>query len=134
MSAPIVGHGLDLDALEILCDRGAFKPLNDFVLLEAIWPQLADPAQAAFVLDNDGRSTLLIGDAMAFRVRGLGPQVVESDGLRVGSLVLNCSIAGEKVTGNRKGGRFLCVRAMDLCGGADADAVAALVAERIEKK
>lgn len=126
MSKPIIGHGLNLDSLEALCDAGKFRPLNDFVLLEAVWQEFSDEKAAQLSLDAEGKSMLLIGDAIAFVVRALGPDVQASAGLNVGSLVLNVSIAGEKVTGNRKGGRFLCVRAMDLCGGADAADVAEL--------
>lgn len=118
MNKPITGHGLTIETLEALCDAGLFKPLNDFVLLEAIWQEFANERAGKLLLDNEGRSTLAIGDALCFVVRDVGPKVGTS--LKAGDHVLNVSISGEKISGNRKGGRFICVRAEDLCGAVDA--------------
>lgn len=129
MNKPIVGHGLSLDHLDALAASGRLKPLGDYCLLEAVWAELADKRAAGIMLNPDGSPRLLLGDAIAFRVRALGPDAAPRPGLTVGALVVNASISGEKLTGNRKGGRFILVRALDICCGADDVDVQAVLEE-----
>ena len=123
-----IGHGVTIGLLERTCDLGLFRPRGDYVLVRAIWSEHAKASIAQFNLNADGESTLSIMDAVAFEVHAVGPLV---EGIRVGEFVLNTSISGETVNGDKhaKGSPWMLVRAEDICGGISGEDLADVLAD-----
>lgn len=123
-----IGHGVTIGLLERTCDAGKFKPRGNYVLVRAIWSEHAKASIAQFSLNADGESTLSIMNAVAFEVHAIGPDV---DGIAVGEFVLNTSISGETVNGDKhaKGSPWMLVRSEDICGGVSASDLGEILAE-----
>ncbi len=125
-----IGHGITVSFLERLCDLGLFKPTGKYVLVRAIWEQHAKASIAAFNLNKEGESTLSIMEAVAFEVHGVGPEVPEGRHF-VGDVILNTSISGETINGNKqaKGSPWMCVHYEDLVGRVAGEDLARVLAD-----
>lgn len=125
-----VGHGITVQILELAADRGLFTPKGNYVLVRAIWAEHANAAMARLTLDADGVSMQSIMEAVAFEVHAIGPEVPPGE-VSVGEVVLNTSISGETINGNKqaKGSPWMLVRYEDLCGGIKGKDLEALLSE-----
>jgi hypothetical protein len=128
-----VGHGITVPVLEHAAELGLFRALGKRVLVRAIWEEHALSSVAGMTLDDDGMSRLSIMEAVAFEVCDVGPEVPEGK-LAKGDIVLNTSISGETINGNKqaKGSPYQFVHYEDLVGGINADELAALLTSRRE--
>lgn len=108
------GHGITGAKLEQLCVSGAFRPLGDCVLVEAIMEinatAAADGVDLSEGVEIDAR------EAVAWRVVAIGWGVHENCGLRVNDVVMNVSIAGESVNPSNKACRWYVIRTDHLVG------------------
>jgi co-chaperonin GroES (HSP10) len=104
-----VGHGITGLLLQRAAAEGALQPSGPRVLLEAIWEEHARKFDSELA-----RSVRLqIQDAIAFRIIAISPEVIER-GFRVGDIVINVSISGERVDSKDDTSPYLIVHHEDI--------------------
>lgn len=96
-----------------------WRPAGKRVLLEAIWE--VDALQSPIMAGTVAQMTKRAGDAIAFRVLGIGPMVPPAFGLQVGQVVTHNSAAGDPMDHTDEACPFWTVDYEDITGIRDAD-------------
>lgn len=105
----MIGHGITGPLLQTAAAEGMLKPAGPRLLLEAIWSEQASNLSS----DLMASVKLNIADAIAFKVLSISDEVPAGK-FRVGDIVLNISISGERVDARDDGSPFLIVHHEDV--------------------